>query len=231
MSPLNNLRRIVAGWRGEWRVDAHEGITLSHDGDEWPIDDMDGDVMIALVELLNAIRPAVDGATAETARLTAELAAERRSDREAVAFANDAAIGDFIDGHAKRLCEQAGEHWTGDGEQLDAWAAKVHDVLNHLRADADGAVIDGRASQTATVGGLLAMAPVGSIVECVLAGAPCQVRMYTDDGEEWCEFRKWFNGGWREWAHGLAPMRTPARLVPAHLADADPASRGPIGEG
>ena len=75
MTPLDNLRRLVAGWRGQWRVDAHEGITLSHDGEEWPIGALDGDAVIMLVELLNAIRPAVDGATAEIERLTAELAA------------------------------------------------------------------------------------------------------------------------------------------------------------
>ena len=79
MTPLDNLRRIVAGWRGEWRVDAHDGVTLSHDGEEWPIASMDGDVMIALVELLNAIRPAVDGATAEIERLTAELVQAARA--------------------------------------------------------------------------------------------------------------------------------------------------------
>ena len=63
MTPLDNLRRIAAGWRGQWRVDAHEGITLSHDGEEWPIGALDGDATIVLVELLNAIRPAVDGAS------------------------------------------------------------------------------------------------------------------------------------------------------------------------
>ena len=206
MTPLDNLRRIVAGWRGEWRVDAHEGITLSHDGDEWPIASMDGDATIVLVELLNAIRPAVDGATAEIERLTAEMAQAARAfglvDREraeaaacredaraallnvgialgvdvppldeiepvranwqryaaatvAAAKATAAAravppdVGDFIEGHAKRLCDAAGGVWH---DEYDSWA----DVLNHLRADADGTVIDGRASKPATVGGLLA---------------------------------------------------------------------------
>lgn len=63
------------------------------------------------------------------------------------------AVGDFIEGHAKRLCDAAGGVWH---DEYDSWASQVHDVLNHLRADADGTVIDGRASRPATVGGLLA---------------------------------------------------------------------------
>lgn len=149
----------------------------------------------------------------------------------AIGEAQSGAVAYFIDGHAKRLCGQAGEHWTGDGEQLDAWAAKVHDVLNNLRTDAGGTVIDGRASQPATVGGLLATAPLGSIVECETAGVMCQARMSVDvDGEEWIEFRKWF-GAWRAWHSGAPPLRYPARLVPADEADLDPSTRGPIGEG
>lgn len=94
-----------------------------------------------------------------------------------------------IDGHAKRLCGQAGEHWTGDGEQLDAWAAKVHDALNHLRAGEDGAVIDGRAPRVATVGGLLATAPVGAIIAAMSAAhAACSHRCadHGMDGCMWC---------------------------------------------
>ena len=260
MTPLDNLRRIVAGWRGEWRVDAHAGVTLSHDGDEWPIASMDGDVMIALVELLNAIRPAVDGATAEIARLTAELAAARAvpPDVEEAIDARDAewqnriatfhqgfdgdgcesgdpidwtlsalsqakctvedAVGDFIEGHAKRLCDAAGGVWH---DEYDSWSSQVHDVLNHLRADADGTVLDGRASQPATVGGLLATGIADDVrAWCV----ECDVDILTDgESGDRCDWLTFVRG---EQDANDERDRAIERLVEeGHAADVDAAEK------
>lgn len=68
-------------------------------------------------------------------RIVAALSAaehRRESERDAVA--------DFIYGHAKRLGEQSG----ADGDEL---MVEIHDVLNHLRADENGEVFDGRAER------------------------------------------------------------------------------------
>lgn len=61
-----------------------------------------------------------------------------------IAVARAAAVAQFIDGHAKRLCEQAGNVWNRDNGEAEKWASSVHDVLNHLRADEDETVHDGR---------------------------------------------------------------------------------------
>ena len=304
MTPLDNLRRIAAGWRGEWRVDAHAGVTLSHDGDEWPIASMDGDVMIALVELLNAIRPAVDGATAEIARLTAELAdlraqvhAEARSHAatradlavavhelgevtRAYHVANDA-IGEVCrlvgaestpgaadvagnDASRKRdavakvqaLVEaskpatvditaaiKSVERIESNSKALDYSAdymAAIERVLSCLRAVAENggpltSAVDGGTSQPATVGGLLATAPVGSIVEWRVTCPDGWMRAIAGDRRPMgARYLMSDNGGgcWSKhtYAMMLDHLRAPGRLVPAHLADADPATRGPIGE-
>ncbi len=159
---------------------------------------------------------------AEIARLTAELAAARAVPPD---------VGDFIEGHAKRLCDAVGGVWH---DEYDSWASQVHDVLNHLRADADGTVLDGRASKPATVGGLLATAPVGAIVEWLDGdGDWNQAVALVDDRIPCAMHRWWMAGRWCQYGgfdDAGRHLRLPARLVPAHLADADPATRGPIGE-
>lgn len=90
--------------------------------------------------------------------------------------------------------------------------------------------LEAKAPQVGTVGGLLATAPVGSIAE-------------TGDGVQYCfvtgprprpRARVWMDGEWNPWAQTTLIghyFHEPARLVPADQADADPATRGPIGEG
>ncbi len=275
MSPLDNLRRLVAGWRGEWRVDAHAGVTLSHDGDEWPIGALDGDAVIMLVELLNAIRPAVDGATAEIERLTAELVAEqdKRSDairerNEAEERARSAEAGNrVLQAEVVRMdAELAAARAVPPDDDAPAtvdittaiksveriestskalgysedYMAAIDRVLSCLRAVAENggpltSTVDGRASQPATVGGLLATAPVGSIVEWLDGDGDWNQAVVRVDDRIPCAMHRWrMAGRWCQYGgfdDAGRHLRLTARLVPAHLADADPASRGPIGEG
>ena len=137
MNPLDNLRRLVAGWRGEWRVDAHEGITLSHDGEEWPIGALDGDATIVLVELLNAIRPAVDGATAEIERLTAELAAARAVPPD-VEASKPATVGGLLATARCSCTSEAGDSrcdaHPSCSECGDQTARNVDDCADHCQA-------------------------------------------------------------------------------------------------
>lgn len=99
---------------------------------------------------------------------------------------------------------------------------------NSLRAAIARAISDATAaSQPATVGGMLATAPVGSIVEwrgddgawirCVVGEQRASV---------------WYRNGWSNVGYRVDlvdDIRLPARIVPADQADADPATRGPIG--
>lgn len=250
MTPLDNLRRLVAGWRGQWRVDAHEGITLSHDGDEWPIGALDGDAVIALVELLNAIRPAVDGATAEIARLTAELAdlraqvhAEARSH---AATRADLAVAVHELGEVTRayhvandaigeVCRLVGAESTpGAADVAGNDASRKRDAVAKVQALVE-------ASQPATVGGMLATAPVG-LIEFRAADEELHlfwqvvVREGAYGASDSLDCRFWNVDEWEawraigDWRFPASNYRRPARLVPADLADADPATRGPIGE-
>lgn len=54
-------------------------------------------------------------------------------------------VAAFIEGHARRVAELAGEDWEGlSGEERDEWASTVHDVLNQLAVEPDGGVRDAR---------------------------------------------------------------------------------------
>ena len=84
-----------------------------------------------------------------------------------------------------------------------------------------------------TVGGLLATAPVGSIVEFVDCAFWYQARVHVDDSVEWYETRRRHatDARWMPWKRGIPPVRPSARLVPAAEADADPNQRGPLPKG
>lgn len=140
---------------------------------------------------------------AEIARLTAELAAAR-----AVPADVEAAIA----------------HAVGCG--LDEQAAMV------LRASIARAISDATAAR-GTVGGLLATAPVGSIVEFVDCAFWYQARVHVDDSVEWYETRRRHatDARWMPWKRGIPPVRPSARLVPAAEAAADPNQRGPLPKG
>lgn len=79
-----------------------------------------------------------------------------------------------------------------------------------------------------TVGGLLATAPVGSIVECSFMRSHRQVRA---TGFESIEQRWYADGAWSDWyslSYQFIAFQLPARLVPAAEADVDPSQRGPL---
>ena len=108
----------------------------------------------------------------------------------------------------------------------DVLGPSLRDLATRLRAIA--------APRVATVGELLATAPVGAIVECVdLDGAWWQI---SDKGLRWWRPEPVVaeSAGWSRLALGMEVsidrMRRPARLIPADQADASPESRGPIGE-
>ena len=52
----------------------------------------------------------------------------------AVDDARSRAVADFIDTHAKRRCEAAGEVWDRDSEEAEEWASDIHDMLNTASA-------------------------------------------------------------------------------------------------
>lgn len=54
---------------------------------------------------------------------------------------------EFIDRHAKRLCEQAGESWEVERAKPGCWPAAVREVLDMLVATPSGLIIDGRPRQ------------------------------------------------------------------------------------
>ena len=152
-------------------------------------------------------------ARAEIARLTADLAAAR-----AVPADVEAA-----------LCDSS--CWICDredpirGANLDRVKAAI------ARAISDATVARG------TVGGLLATAPVGAIVEAKNAIQWVQFRIA--GGTEESAWRGWWwaNGGeWLEWQPvdndlDVEGIRQPARLVDAATCDASPESRGPLPKG
>jgi hypothetical protein len=105
----------------------------------------------------------------------------------------------------------------------DVLGPSLRDLATRLRAIA--------APRVATVGELLATAPVGAIVEYLDA-----------DGDIWhqVEFNATMTahrrridawGGWKLRDMPMRELRQRARLVPADQADLDPSTRGPIGEG
>jgi len=104
----------------------------------------------------------------------------------------------------------------------DVLGPSLRDLATRLRAIA--------APRVATVGELLATAPVGAIVEyradmCWCRSVAGQIHRVAH----------WIapHGVWS--GYGFLPgpldLRLPARTVPASEADRDPATRGPIGEG
>lgn len=168
--------------------------------------------MIGMADTINAIRPALDEmaeARAEVARLTAELAAARAvpADVEAAIIAYRDAAQSF-----------------GMSALIDGGAALRTAIA---RAISDATVARG------TVGGLLATAPVGSIVEFVDCAFWYQARVNVDDSVEWYETRRRHatDARWMPWRRGIPPVRPSARLVPAAEADADPNQRGPLPKG
>ena len=113
--------------------------------------------------------------------------------------------------------------------------ASLHAVDGGLRRDHCLAAAERlraiAAPRVATVGELLATAPVGSIVEYLDA-----------DGDIWhqVEFNATMTAhrrridswdGWKLRDMPMRELRQRARLVPADQADLDPSTRGPIGEG
>ncbi|MBP9863802.1 MAG: hypothetical protein KBD62_38010 [Kofleriaceae bacterium] len=171
---LNMLTMLADRWRGRWYVDAHDGVSLTHpDGVTTSIDDMDNDARIELVDLLNAIRPAVDECRAEIARLTAELAAARAvpADVEARAWCVECDVDILSDGNSGERCDwlvfiygeedareardRAIDRLVDEGHAADAEAAermvRIVPLVPFRRAIAE-------ARQPSTVGGLLAAA-------------------------------------------------------------------------
>jgi len=152
---------------------------------------------------------AVTEQAAEIARLTAELAAARAvpADVEAAIIAYRDAAQSF-----------------GMSALIDGGAA--------LRTAIARAISDATAAR-GTVGGLLATAPVGSVVEFVDCAFWYQARVYLDDSVEWYETRRRHatDARWMPWKRGIPPVRPSARLVPADEADLDPSTRGPLSKG
>ena len=148
---------------------------------------------------------------AEIARLTAELAAARAVPADV---------------------EAAMRHY-GEVNSSPCWTAKGHaDAEDTLRTAIARAISDATAAH-GTVGGLLATAPVGSIVEFVDCAFWYQARVHVDDSVEWYETRRRHatDARWMPWKRGIPPVRPSARLVPAAEADADPNQRGPLPKG
>ena len=107
----------------------------------------------------------------------------------------------------------------------------VANLRASIAAEIDRARAEGRAESPAapaTVGGLLATAPAGSVVEWMDDGS-----WYRYSDSLWVDYWSTFEGRWLPDDGPVWPsiLRLPARLVPAAEADADPASRGPIGGG
>ena len=183
-------------------------------------------------------RAADDAADVDVARNNLRAAIAR-----AISEAQAAAVSDFIDGHAKRLCEQAGESWEAERTKLGCWPGAVREVLDMLFATPAGLIVDGRSRQAeraraatpSTVGGLLAAAPVGAIVEADGGCAAWEQARVTvdDDGMEIPWRRRWMaSKSWTTWRQGHpTAIRDFGRLVPASEADRDPATRGPLPKG
>lgn len=216
--------------------------------------------VIGMADTINAIRPALDEmaeARAEIARLTAELAAARkqldaaaeagirrgrsweateweaafgvRNRREAVAKLR-AAEDALAAARAVPADVEAAMRHYGEVNSSPCWTAKGHaDAEDTLRTAIARAISDATAAR-GTVGGLLATAPVGAIVE------------WSRDGR----WRRSFAGatplrsarwsapwGWSGMAFELdaAELREHARLVPPDLADLAPSTRGPLPKG
>ncbi len=122
---------------------------------------------------------------------------------------------------------------------VDTDAVKAASVAEGWRLLAGATLVEVRklaaARKPPTVGGLLATAPVGSIVEYhpIFAPASWWQSKCDDAGEVLTRlYLPRANGTtWTGWQSANVPPRVPARLVPADQADLDPSTRGPIGEG
>lgn len=180
-------------------------------------------------------REAWDRAVAEIARLTAErdrAVAELAAAREVPADV-EAAIG-----KATNAATAAGRIYETSGtSDCIAAAEEVAHWSRALKAAIARAIAAARSSPPATVGGLLATTPV---VDIIATQPVVEVRQ----GPWWFQMRadgmmrSWLDGdgGWASWGsswHARVSTAPAGRLVPLHLADLDPATRGPLpgGEG
>ena len=132
---------------------------------------------------------------------------------------------------ARLTAEQAAARAVTAGvcRYLDCAASDLLAVVTSLYETRARAISDATAAH-GTVGGLLATAPVGSIVEFVDCAFWYQARVNVDDSVEWYETRRRHatDARWMPWRRGIPPVRPSARLVPAAEADADPNQRGPL---
>lgn len=251
---LNALAELADGWRGRWYVDAHDGVSLTSDGGggTTSIDDMDNDARIELTGLLNAIRPAVDDARAEIARLTAELAAARTvpADVEARAWCVECDVDILSDGNSGERCDwlvliygeedtreardRAIDRLVDEGHAADAEAAermvRIVPLVPFRSAIAE-------ARQPATVGGLLATARAkfDAVEFMSRSGDGEWTQVNGALGKQyvrvWTSGRKWIDIDGDDALLTGDDYAQPARLVPATEADRDPNQRGPLPKG
>ena len=145
-----------------------------------------------------------------------------RLETQRIALGNAApAIAALVD-ECERLRLESRTWFRAEAERQAARADAAEAELSEAKTIA--------APRVATVGELLATAPVGAIVECQVMRAFRQVRA----NRAWFE-QRWSasDGSWSDWYSlsyqiGQAAFRLPARLVPADQADADPSTRGPL---
>lgn len=114
------------------------------------------------------------------------------------------------------------------------YAMDRDEAADKLRAAFARAISDATAAR-GTVGGLLATAPVGSIVEWMAGEFRGQSWRRVVVGSDPVNVSCWLAVAER-WSDYAVPIASssfgmPARLAPAHLADLDPATRGPLPKG
>lgn len=200
--------------------------------------------MIGMADTINAIRPALDEmaeARAEIARLTAELAAARAEvdcGQDGPCAKAPGCARHWQERNRELVAELAAARAVTAGvcRYLDCAASDLLAVVTSLYETRARAIREATATPT-TVGGLLATAPAGAIVEAKNAIQWVQFRIA--GGTEESAWRGWWwaNGGeWLEWQPvdndlDVEGIRQPARLVAAAICDASPESRGPLPKG
>ena len=199
--------------------------------------------MIGMADTINAIRPALDEmaeARAEIARLTAELAAARAEvdcGQDGPCAKAPGCARHWQERNRELVAELAAARAVTAGvcRYLDCAASDLLAVVTSLYESRARAISDATAAR-GTVGGLLATAPVGAIVEfvspdgmyhqAVVAGGRLLSRRWqhalSHSPGDWTLYAFWLDGAY---------LRLPARLVPAAEADADPNQRGPLPKG
>lgn len=142
--------------------------------------------------------------------------------RAIVALRNSAPAIAALADECERLRLESRTWFRAEAERQAARADAAEAELSEAKTIA--------APRVATVGELLATAPVGSIVEFVDCAFWYQARVNVDDSVEWYETRRRHatDARWMPWRRGIPPVRPSARLVPAAEADADPNQRGPL---